>query len=343
MSCITAILTCRCGNRINKFMLKSRNGFAVGIFTVTRISLATCYAACRCNLVRKGEGVTCRGNSYAIRVIAYRTCINVTSVNCTSSRVSGLNVIVTGSNGNNLCYYVTATNTYTCLVLICSTGAGCCSPLVIMTPRRASFSGSESCNCICREVICLKGNVAVSVGCLDRLYLTVICNEPDNYTVYVLAGSECIRNGNGNHTVELGNRSISLHNGEVIYGAVTDLLNLIGCKAACNVAYAKLFSRYVDVLACKSTASANLTTEVDVSVLKCNLTGNCKFILGYVCISLIGSINYRLGSRAVLTRVGSDAVYKTAFIPSVTVVYGNNILDTIIVTILTRCNLHTGG
>ena len=204
MNGITTSLTSGSNNAVSILMLKRRGGYRVRITAIARISLAAGYAACGRNFISKSEGVTGSGDLCAIAVVTYGTGINYATVGSTSSSVSCFHVGVTGRGSDNVGYNVAATNTYAGFVFVCRTSAVNVSPSIIVSPRLTSFSRCESGYCIGGEVVCFEAYKAVSISCLDRLnsvagictlvaestfiVYTLICDEPNNDTVNVLAG-----------------------------------------------------------------------------------------------------------------------------------------------------------
>ena len=258
-------------------------------------------------------------NSYRVGVTARRTCVNGLSALGTGCLSSFSYMLVSLGNAGYLLYGIVAA--YADLERV---AVGCTSALnrclgIVVSVKLASFLRCEFCYGIVGEVVGLKGYVTLTgscslvVGCLYRFQISFVVDEPDSDTVNVLALLKLVGQSYGYPVIvtELGDILLTVVDGEVIDGAISDLRKLVGRYFALKIARANLVSgeRYVLV----TDLVDNAGIKGDVRVVKLDLG-----VLEVVCVGRTGRRSLVYGNElrraAMLTGIGSLAVRNRALL-----------------------------
>ena len=324
MSGVTALRTGRCGNRLSKLMVKLCNSLCVGCVTslsVTDVNYLTGSGAGSIGRAVNNIVVVESGDNGGVAVSTDATGVSSRACLSTGRGNDILNVVVTKCLiliKSNL-VGVAATDTELKCVAVLGTCGIYVSKAGAVAVKLTSLLGSKSCYGVTGEVVGLEGNVAVVVGSLDSLYLAAIVDEPDRDTVNVLTLGKLVGESYGDVVLfavssgKVGDKSVLTLDGEVIYGIVTYLSELIRGKSEVFLIFAlDLIGGYGYLLIADNVLNARVKVKVGVlTYLKLVV----KVGAGYL-ISGGDHLN-RLGIVTSCTGVGNNAVCGNAIVPCV--------------------------
>ena len=294
-------------------------------------------------LLAVGHGPGVSGGSDLLGSLVVAVC---TGVSCSSALGTGCRGGhggdgVAGSLAGDLLCRVAATLADLKGVAVGNTGRLYNGLFVGVAVKLASFSGGKSCYGVVGEVVGREYCVAVVVGSLDGLDLSLFVNEPYRDGVNVLTVLEGVGNSDRYPAVEVGNGAVCIVKSKVVDGVVADLIKLVA-KLTDNCIKVLAFKRACRDLNLALKTAKGLVVKCDARILKLDLTNVCKGVLVNRGLGLFGCGDGGFGGATFGALVGSHVAVNRLDRPYVCIGVGV-ILIRLVATTRTGDKLLTGG